>query len=760
MRSGEYRVRFRKTAGILILGVCLALPWKSRAATSPKSPDIAYVYPAGGQKGSAVEITIGGQLLGGVTGVLISGEGIHASITGYTKPLPAKRFAEFRDSIAESKKQAKDPMQAGNGGKGPRLDIASILQEDGATPEEIEMFRIMQKQRADPKRQDNSQLVENVTLHLEISPEAEKGPRTLRLFGKKGLSNPLSFLVGDYPEERQPGATEPRLPSPPKIQFPVVLNGQILPGQSDTYLFSAAKGEQILFVAQARDLIPYLADAVPGWFQPVLTVFDSQGTEVASAGSGRFAPDPTLVFEAKRSGEYKLEIRDALHRGREDFIYRVSAGHIPFVTGIFPLGGRPGSDTTLEVSGWNLSRRQFSFHVPPAPGIHSVPELANGFATADVSFESDPAPEIVPVEPDNDPAHATRVAIPSTINGRMDFPGDMDVFSVQCKKGEPLVAEVFARRLNSPMDSYLQITDTSGKQLAYSDDHEDMESGLLTQHADSKIEFHPPGDGRYYIRVGDSQRQSGPEFSYCLRLANRNPDFALRIVPSAINGAPGTPSPVTVYAIRKDGFSGDINLSATPGEFTLSGGCIPAGSDSITATLTFPETMKTNPEPVEITGTAEISGTRVSRKATPADDMLQAFIYHHLVPADSLLAYSPPEFPPKKPAITVLPGTVVIPPENAGRTKVLLPKFLTTVDVRAELQNPPEGIRIESVTPNKDGIEIAFCADPKKIKPGSRGNLIVELNATQTQTKGDKPPVRKHWTVGLLPAIPYELAKK
>jgi hypothetical protein len=33
--------------------------------------------------------------------------------------------------------------------------------------------------------------------------------------------------------------------------------------------------------------------------------------------------------------------RDALYRGREDFVYRIAIGELPFVTDIFPLGGRP-----------------------------------------------------------------------------------------------------------------------------------------------------------------------------------------------------------------------------------------------------------------------------------------------------------------------------------------------------------------------------------------------------------------------------------
>ena len=31
--------------------------------------------------------------------------------------------------------------------------------------------------------------------------------------------------------------------------------------------------------AQARQLIPYIADAVPGWFQPVIVLYDAGGNE-------------------------------------------------------------------------------------------------------------------------------------------------------------------------------------------------------------------------------------------------------------------------------------------------------------------------------------------------------------------------------------------------------------------------------------------------------------------------------------------------
>jgi len=728
-------------------------------AQRSSEPGLAYVYPAGGKMGSVVEVLVGGQNLEKMTSAMISGEGVQVTVVGYSRPLPGKRAQEFREALAEHRKERMEAIQAGTAKKNQKEDIAAILQEDGATEEEIRLFKIMQNQRNDPKRQDNKQLAESVTLRLEIAADAPKGPRTLRLFGKNGLSNPLAIFVGTFPEELRPAPTDPAPPSPPTIRFPVVLNGQIMPGQSDRYFFHADRGERLVFFAQARDLMPYLADAVPGWFQAVLTVFDSAGVEVASAQSARFAPDPVLAFDVKESGDYQLEIRDALHRGREDFVYRITAGRIPFVTGIFPLGGSAGSATTVEVSGWNLPRQMLSAEVPPGEGIQPVPQLANGFFSMDVAFAHDTIPEDFSVEPDNDTGHAALVAVPMTINGRIEPPGDTDVFAVKGKKGKPLVFEVFARRLNSPLDSFLRITDAAGRQLAYSDDQEDMGSGLLTHHADSRIFFDPPSNGIFYVHLGDAQRQGGPEFSYRLRISRPAPDFALRVVPSGINGAPGVTVPVTIHALRKDGFSGDIRLSVAPEGFVLSGGCIPAGSDSVTTTLTFPNPPKPAPERIEITGTAEIAGAQVARKAVPADDMLQAFIYHHLVPSTELLAYSPPGRSPRTP-LQVAPGPVKISSATGGLATVLLPKSTRKDGMKAELKNPPEGISVEGVSPCDDGVEIAFRADSEKAKPGTRGNLIVELIARRNPGKNEKPDGEYHSSMGLLPAIPFELAEK
>ena len=51
-----------------------------------------------------------------------------------------------------------------------------------------------------------------------------------------------------------------------------------------------------------------------------------------------------LYYEIPEDGEYVVEIKDSIYRGREDFVYRITLGELPFVTSIFPLGGPAGHD--------------------------------------------------------------------------------------------------------------------------------------------------------------------------------------------------------------------------------------------------------------------------------------------------------------------------------------------------------------------------------------------------------------------------------
>jgi hypothetical protein len=230
-------------------------------------------------------------------------------------------------------------------------------------------------------------------------------------------------------------------------------------------------------------------------------------------------------------------------------------------------------------------------------------------------------------------AMAAPLALPVIINGRIGHSGEEDLFRVRGRAGARLVADVVARRLGSPLDSVLTLSDEAGRVLATNDDSEDKAEGLLTHHADSQIALTLPADGVYLLRIADAQRQGGPEHGYRLRIGAPKPDFELRVVPSAINLRAGASVPITVHALRRDGFAGEIALAlADTGGFTLSGARIPAGESQVKVTLKAAN-VRDEITSLHLLGRATIGGDVVTHAAVPADDMMQAFAYHHLVPA-------------------------------------------------------------------------------------------------------------------------------
>jgi len=695
------------------LAVAPAAPAIAAAARAPRSPDIGYVYPAGGRQGATFEVAIAGRYLDGVSGVVVSGGGVQATVIEHVKPLNGKEMTLLRDRLKEIQELMK-PAKGGNNKSGADAGQTADANSQGEIDRaalQKEMGEIKQK-LANPKNRnrDNPQLAEDVRLRVVLAADAEPGRRELRLVTAAGLSNPRVFHVGQLPEYVEKEPNNKTGETGELLALPLIVNGQIMPGDVDCFRFEARKGWQLVAAAGARELIPYLADGVPGWFQATLTLYDPNGNELAYDDDYRFHPDPVLYCEIPQDGEYVLEIKDAIYRGREDFVYRIVLGELPFVTSIFPLGGRVGDQTTVKLTGWNLPVNELTVDAKDKePGVLPVSvrkgELARpstgGLVSNSVPFALDTLPECLEKEPNpapilptpqpgsqsgSGPVHAVQeraqankigagqagaqpLALPIIVNGRIDQPDDWDVFRFDGRAGDEIIAEVYARRLDSPLDSVLKLTDAAGLQLAFNDDHQDKGAGLTTHHADSLLRIALPADGTYYLQVCDAQHKGGEAYSYRLRISPPMPDFELRVVPSTINARAGATVPITVYALRKDGFSGEIALSlkdapapisptqqpgsqsgsgllhavreeAQPNKigagFALIGGRVPADKDQVNLSLKAPPTSIKEPISLSIEGRAVIKGREIVRPAVPADDMMQAFYYRHLVPAKEL----------------------------------------------------------------------------------------------------------------------------
>jgi hypothetical protein len=735
------------------LGTALLLAVCAFGQQQQAIPHIGYVYPAGGRQDTTFQVTVGGQFLQGASDALVSGTGVKATVLKYVRPLTPAQANDLREQMQKLN-------QKSNGGA-------------ALTPAEVRTLADIREKLADFVRRPASPAIqETVLLEVMVARDAAPGVRELRISAGSGLTNPMALCVGQLPEFSRPpakvppafnvvnGATPPpRLvtagsrEAPMKVTLPAILNGQMMPAATDRYQFAASKGQRIVIATAARELIPYISDAVPGWFQAAISLRDAAGREIESADHYQFHPDPVLYYEIPASGDYILEIHDSIYRGREDFVYRITAGELPLLTGIFPLGGKSGAKTKVEFRGWNLpSATQVMDERGKPRGVQPV-SLKGSNA---LPFTVDTLPETAAKDGANRREKAQKLKLPVVVNGRIGHAGDQQFFRIDARAGEDITAEVFARRLDSPLDSVLRLTDGAGKELAFNDDFEDKGAGLLTHQADSRICFRFPDKGTYYLQLADTQRKGGPEYAYRLRIAHPEPDFDLRVAPSSLNLRAGATVPVTVYALRRDGFTGEIalKLKDAPAGFTMSGAAIPAGEDKVRVTVTAPRSGAGTPAPIHLEGHAAVAGREVKHLAVPAEEMMQAFAYRHLVPESEWMARVIGQGQPAnlRPASE---RTIQVPAGGTASVQMAVPARLAG-DVKFALNEPPDGMAVESVTPSGNGVTVVVRATGDKTKPGLKGNLIFDAFVERPAPNQGANAKRKQ-AMGTVPAIPFEV---
>ena len=238
----------------------------------------------------------------------------------------------------------------------------------------------------------------------------------------------------------------------------------------------------------------------------------------------------------------------------------------------------------------------------------------------------------------------------------------------------------------------------------------------------------------------------------------------MRIAPSSINGFRGTASvPLTVYALRKDGFSGEIvlRLKDAPDGFALSGGCVPAGQEKTRLTLTVPATSLTGAgEPVAGGASDDrrprgrspgrAGGRHDAGLRLPASRSRQRTEGGRLDPPRSGPALS---IRGKTPVQIPAGGTVRVQLGVSPGTEPLLDRF------RFELDEPPEGIAVRKVTPAGEGIEIVLQADAAKsqTRPEGEPDRRCLRDGRRVAKKAKLRPNRPRAAVGMLPAIPFEV---
>ena len=392
-----------------LVAVVIALVFASDIAFAQQvttEPASTHIFPAGGRRGTRVDVRVGGECLP-----------------------PKTRFRMFGDGVTAPGELGE--RTTGNYAPSPRRKPG-------------------ESQITYPKEWQSQ---------IEIDDDAPLGVTLWRLSCARGGTGARPFIVGDLPEfiESEPNS----LPGDAeRVEMPVTINGQIA-GESDLdyFRFDAKAGDVVrVDVAAAR-----LGSAL----DPLVQVIGPNGLRVV-ADDVRIGADPVLAFRAAASGEHRLLISNVTFRGGPSFVYRVTLSTAPLVRFAFPSGGQ--ASTTRAIDFFSLTgdgtprilrdnvtfpATVSEFFSPPGPaGANVLP-----FAVSDL-------PESLEAANNDARESASELAWPTVMNGQFETASDEDWFRLACRKEVPLTIECSPLPRWSPSLPIVAVTDANGGVLA------------------------------------------------------------------------------------------------------------------------------------------------------------------------------------------------------------------------------------------------------------------------------------------------------
>ncbi len=741
--------------------ILLVITAFSAALYAVEPPHAGYIYPAGGKQGSVIEVVIGGKYIKDASRVTVNGSGVFAVILPDPDAEPAPKAVAAAQPVTAEQKPAV-PLSVTTPEQRPAAPFAQVTEEKktlspsvpvtreaGAKPVllPVNPAKPQAKPPVKPKARKNDLFPDTLILRVAIFDDAEPGSRDIRVLTPGGLSNKLTFQVGTLkevletePNDRKDTATEVK-------SLPAVLNGTIMPGDTDVFKFSAVKSSRLVFKADIRALKPFMADAVPGWFQGSMALYDSNWKELAHADNFYTGQDPVILYDAA-DGDYYLELRDSIYRGREDFVYRVSIGELPFVSGVFPLGAKYGVPAKVRLYGSNLAEDT----IEAFSGRRDLPvqyingRSKDGAASNSLPFAFSDLPEIINEGGNETLAKARPVTLPCVINGRILTPGVPDLYSFEAAEGETFSLDAAARRLGSPMDTYLEVLNAAGEKLAFNDDDATYKwLGTITHHSDSFISFKAPKSGTYFAGIRDIQGKGGENYAYRLRISSPMPDFEVFALPAGVLVPKGGSGWITLRAVRKEGFKGDIRVfpSSESQDIRLSAAVIPDGKNEIKTSFSCAGGAEGSTRPLELMAGSTNGNAIVIHHVVAAEELMQAFAWKHIVPVNSLQVAAGKEMP-----FTLYFDSV--PEAGIELTQGKETKFVINVGRKGDfvepinlaLISPPDGVSLRGsfIGGRKDSFEAALRADFKaKLGPETlllQGTAAVPVEERQAAEKG------------------------
>ena len=443
-----------------------------------------------------------------------------------------------------------------------------------------------------------------------VAADAPPGLRWVRLYDGDGATALRPFIVGVLPEaiEVEPN-DEPKAPQW-LAAFSCTVNGRLArTGDVDGFGVDLKRGQSLVASVEASRHLGSPMDAV-------LQVVSREGSVLAQ-NDDDIGPDPMIVFEAPAAGLYVVRLfafpakPDSSIRfaGGRDYVYRLTLTTGGFIDYAFPLAVGPSGPAVVEAIGWNIpaAARFLPIDDSDARELFTVSHasLAGTALVRRMLFAS-----TVEIEP-NDLSRPQTIASPRILSGRIDPPGDHDVFRIVLRKNEKRVIRVESRALGRPLDPTLRMLDPAGKRLAEVDD-----SGRNDRDLERSVTA--PADGEYRLVVRDLNERGGPRYAYLLSVLEPRPDFSLSLTSDRFDLTPGKLTKINVAVQRKDGLAEPIEIAAVDLPAGVTAPRVtskPGDSSARSVVLELSAEDCSCPGPFRIVGSTA-GGARISRAAT------------------------------------------------------------------------------------------------------------------------------------------------
>jgi hypothetical protein len=494
--------------------LCLLAVAFAASPVKADPPVASYVFPAGGQRGTNVKVRVGGLYLHERCSWSLTGAGLTFDPTLVRT---ATRWFE-----------------------GPILPL--------------------------PDSQRSEDYPQDMLGRVRIDAKAPLGARSLRLWTSEGAASGPRFVVGDLPEVVESEADGD--PAPVRVRLPVTINGRIFPHENiDVWSFAVPRGQTVTCEVHAARI-----------GSPLDSRLEVRGPDgrVVAENDDYHGADSLAAFTAPTAGVYQVRIQDAQRGGSQRHVYRLTITTGPHLRQVYPLGGRRGARVSLALDGLGLPAKTAEAAIPAdASGIWSGTLALGKGLTHPLRLDVDSLPEESEVEPNNTDAQARKAVWPVVLNGRIDRPGDADVWRIAAKKGEVVAIDLRAARLGSRLDGIVDVASVKG---AFARRFERDGEHLLVV----------PETGDYYLRVRDRFRsRGGPGHGYRLRVDRPRPNVRLSLGSETLTVARGKATRLRLKIDRGGGFAGPLALHFTglPSEVKATPGTVPAGAAVVELTF-------------------------------------------------------------------------------------------------------------------------------------------------------------------------------